>query len=53
MNGDSAEPSTKTITKLKSKKINIIGTNHHFFRTLKKPQISFSMLTLPIVARSK
>jgi hypothetical protein len=43
MNGATAEPSESTMSKESSTMKTTIGVNHHFFRVLRKPQISLAL----------
>lgn len=48
MNGAIADPSVKIISAPKIARKNIIGINHHFFRTFIKSHNSFKIESLPI-----
>jgi hypothetical protein len=55
MNGATAEPSETTINKLSNTRNPTMGVSHHFFRVLRKPQISpnldilYLLLQQPVV----
>jgi len=46
MNGAMADPSARTIRAPNNTRKIMIGTNHHFLRTLRKPQNSDSIDSL-------
>ncbi len=54
MKGDKAEPPAKISSAPMRSKVTIIGANHHFFRAIRKDQISLSIsIVEAIVIRSK